>query len=83
MPTIFWACSSGHGPPAKSLANQSKIQPCQGPPRYSQPWAPYPLRLTNWYADAKCPPPPWRRSCWPSSWKAAWKGTGVIAYLWC
>jgi len=20
----------------------------------------------NWYADAKCPPPPWRRSCWPS-----------------
>ncbi len=35
---------------------------------------------TNWYVDAKCPPPPWRRSCWPSSWKAAWKGTGVTAY---
>ena len=68
-------------PRRKPLRNQCKFHATQRLQRCCGRWAPYPLRLTNWYADAKCPPPPWRRSCWPSSWKAAWKGTGVIAYL--
>ena len=65
----------------KRLRNRYKNPTAHPLQWWSVHWGRYPLRLTNWYADAKCPPPPWRRSCWPSSWKAAWKGTGVTAYL--
>jgi len=43
--------------------------------RSSRPRA-VPLRFDELDADAKCPPPPWRRSAGPGAGRAAWRAPG-------